>query len=473
MSVVGGKAMTLNVIILAAGKGKRMLSHIPKVMHTIGGESMLSRVIRTAQSLHPSQMNIVYGNGGSDIPNAFPQIHANWVHQYDQLGTGHAVMQALPFCKDKEQILVLYGDVPFISTDTLKKLLTVAQEKKGIGLLVATLPHPKGFGRIIRDKQNHITAIIEEKDATLEQRAIQEINTGIITAPVAFLKKLLPKIENHNAQKEYYLTDVIALFVQSGYPIADITATDLMEIRGVNDLWQLMGLERDFQQRRAQELAYNGVIIVDHTRLDIRGNVDIASAVQLEVNVILEGNVKIGAGSKIGPNVYIKNSIIGEQVTVLANSVIEGATIENHCSVGPFARIRTGTLMRTQSKIGNFVETKATILGENSKASHLTYLGDATIGKNVNIGAGTITCNYDGINKWPTEIGDGAFIGSNTSLIAPIQVGENATIAAGSAVSKHVPPEQLTIVRAKQETAKHWKRPSKKNPVLANKKLVD
>lgn len=455
--------MTLSVVILAAGKGKRMASNIPKVMHRLGGEPMIARVIRTAQSLHPNQIHIVYGNGGSDIPNAFPQLdYINWVHQHEQLGTGHAVLQALPFCKEGEQVLVLYGDVPLISTETLQKLFFAAKENNSVGLLVAKLSDPTGFGRIIRDDKNNIIAIAEEKDATPAQRVIQEINTGIITAPVALLKKLLPQIVNHNSQKEYYLTDIIALSVQNGYPVVGVTATNLTEICGINDQWQLTMLERHFQEQRAKELAYHGVVIMDAARLDIRGNVTIAPTVQLDVNVILEGDVKIGAGSRIGPNVYIKNATIGEHVTILANSVIEGAVIENHCCVGPFAHIRAGTMMKTKSKIGNFVETKKTILGERSKASHLTYLGDATIGKNVNIGAGTITCNYDGENKWPTEIGDGAFIGSNTSLIAPIQIGEGATIAAGSAISKNAPADQLTITRAKQEVAKGWKRPAKK-----------
>jgi len=460
--------MSLSVVILAAGKGKRMASNIPKVMHCLGGKPMLSRVIQTAQLLNPEKIHVVYGNGSSDIPNFFPQAKINWVHQNEQLGTGHAVMQALPFCNDDEQLLVLYGDVPLISAATLQQLFSVAKIQNNVGLLVAKLSDPTGFGRIIRDAHHNIVAIVEEKDATPEQRMIKEINTGIVTAPVSLLKKLLPKISNHNAQKEYYLTDIIALSVKHDHSVAGVIAADLMEIRGVNDQWQLVTLERDYQQYCAKQLAYNGVVIMDYARLDIRGDIIVAPTVQLDVNIILEGEVKIGAGSKIGPNVCIKDSIIGENVSVLANSVIDGAVIENHCIVGPFAHIRPDTILKTKSKIGNFVETKNIILGSNSKASHLTYLGDSHIGENVNIGAGTITCNYDGANKWKTQIGDGAFIGSNTSLIAPITIGKNATIAAGSAVSKNAPDEQLTIVRAKQEVIKEWKRPVKKSKTEMN-----
>ncbi|EKD77797.1 MAG: hypothetical protein ACD_42C00172G0001 [uncultured bacterium] len=449
--------MTLSIVILAAGKGKRMSSSIPKVMHQLGGVTLLERVVCTAQSLHPKKIHVVYGNGGSTLPEALPQLKVNWIFQKEQLGTGHAVMQALPACDDHDRVLVLYGDVPVITVPTLRELLKETP-KEGVGLLVTELENPTGFGRIIRDHDDNIVAIVEEKDATRKQRAIKEINTGIVTAPAKFLKSCLPRVSNKNAQKEYYLTDMIALAVEEGVSLRSVTATNSNEVRGVNDPWQLTTLERYYQSEYARQLAYSGVTIMDHTRLDIRGDVSISSGVKLDVNVILEGKVVIGSQTEIGPNVYIKNSTVGQRVKILANSVIEGAVIEDDCEVGPFARLRTETILKSKSKVGNFVEIKKTTLGENSKANHLSYLGDAKIGKKVNIGAGTITCNYDGVKKSKTEIDDGAFIGSNASLIAPIHIGENATIAAGSAVSKKAPAEKLTIARAKQTVVENWKR---------------
>lgn len=449
--------MTLSIIILAAGKGKRMMSPIPKVMHRLGGVTLLERVVQTAQSFHPKKIHVVYGNGGSDLPTFLPHLSVNWIFQKEQLGTGHAVLQALPACSDTDRILILYGDVPIISIETLQKLLTETP-RNGVCLLVTELEDPTGFGRIVRDHQDNIVAIVEEKDASRKQRAIKEINTGIVTAPAKFLKNCLPRLSNKNAQHEYYLTDMIAAAVEEGVPLRSVCAMNANEVRGVNDPWQLVTLERYYQLERARALAYTGVTIMDPARLDIRGDVSVAPSAKLDVNVILEGAVKIGVGCDIGPNVIIKNSTVGARVKIFSNSVIEGAVIEDDCEIGPFARVRTETVLKTKSKIGNFVETKKTVLGENSKANHLTYLGDAVIGKNVNIGAGTITCNYDGVNKWSTEIGDGAFIGSNTSLIAPVEIGKNATIAAGSAISKTAPAEKLTITRAKQTVVENWKR---------------
>lgn len=453
--------MGLSIVILAAGKGKRMMSPLPKVMHPLGGITLLERVVATAELLEPTQIHIVYGNGGSKIPESLPHLRVNWVFQKEQLGTGHAVMQALPACGDDERILVLYGDVPVITLHTLRQLLDEAPVK-GIGLLVTELDDPTGFGRIVRDHDDNIVAIVEEKDATRSQRAIKEINTGIVTAPAKFMKACLPRLSNHNAQNEYYLTDMIALAVEDGVPVRSVKAQNSNETCGVNDPWQLATLERYYQAETARQLAYSGVTIMDPSRLDIRGEVYVAPSTRLDVNVILEGAVTIGAGCDIGPNVVIKNSTLGFGVKVHANSVIEGAVIEDHCEVGPFARLRSETVLKTHAKVGNFVEVKKTTLGENSKASHLTYLGDASIGKNVNIGAGTITCNYDGVNKSKTTIGDGAFIGSNSSLIAPIDIGENATIGAGSTISKYAPAEQLTITRAKQTVIPSWTRPVQK-----------
>lgn len=456
--------MPLSIVILAAGKGKRMVSSIPKVMHQLGGVSLLERVVQTAELLKPKKIHVVYGNGGSKLPESLSHLSVQWVFQKEQLGTGHAVMQALPECADNENILVLYGDVPVISAQTLRQLLDETP-KNGVGLLVTNLEDPTGFGRIVRDHDDNIVAIIEEKDASRTQRAISEINTGIVTAPAKYLKDCLPRISNRNAQNEFYLTDMIALAVEDGLSVRSVSAHNPNEVRGVNDPWQLVTLERYYQTERARELAYSGVTIMDPARLDIRGNVSVTPSTKLDVNIILEGTVKIGAHCEIGPNVVIKNSTLGDHVKIYANSVIDGAVIEDACEVGPFARVRAETVLKSHAKIGNFVETKKTILGEHSKASHLTYLGDAIIGKNVNIGAGTITCNYDGVNKSQTKIGDGAFIGSNTSLIAPVEIGENAIIAASSAVSKYAPAEQLTITRAKQMVVAGWKRPIKKELV--------
>ena len=452
--------MTLSVVILAAGKGKRMVSSLPKVMHRLGGITMLERVVQTAQLLSPSKIHVVYGNGGSILPDSLPHLNVHWVFQKEQLGTGHAVMQALPGCDDNERVLVLYGDVPVISVETLQLLLMETAED-GVGLLIAELQDPTGFGRIVRDHHDNIVGIVEEKDANPTQRAIREINTGIVTGPAAFMKSCLPRLSNHNAQHEYYLTDMIALAVEDGLSVRGVKAENYNEVRGVNDPWQLATLERYYQLERAKQLAYSGVTIMDPARLDLRGEVFIAPSAKIDVNVILEGRVVIGKETEIGPNVVIKNSTIGQNVKVHANTVIDGAIIEDHCEVGPFARVRPDSILKTKSKVGNFVEMKKTILGENSKASHLTYLGDAIVGNNVNIGAGTITCNYDGVNKWQTEIGDGAFIGSNTSLIAPVKIGENATIGAGSAISKYAPADQLTVTRAKQVTIENWKRKEK------------
>ena len=453
--------MSLSIVILAAGKGKRMASNIPKVMHRVGGVPMLEHVVRTAQRLNPSQIHVVYGNGGSSVREDLAYLPVNWVHQEEQLGTGHAVMQALPECDPNDQVLVLYGDVPLISQETLKQLLNAAPEN-GVGLLVAKFDNPTGFGRIIRDKNDDVTGIVEERDANTVQKLIHEINTGIVTAPASLLQKCLPQLSNTNAQKEYYLTDVVGLTVNDGLPVEAVETVSVEEVRGVNDPWQLAGVERYYQMDKAKNLAMSGVVIMDPARFDIRGDVTIAPTSRLDINVILAGDTSIGAGCSIGPNVSITNSKLGENVQVLANTVIDGAVIESDCVVGPFARLRPGTVMKSGAKVGNFVEIKKTTLGEGSKASHLTYLGDAIIGKAVNIGAGTITCNYDGVNKWTTEIGDHAFIGSNTSLVAPIKIGVRATIAAGSTITKNAPDEELSITRAKQITVSGWRRPEKK-----------
>lgn len=450
--------MGLRIIILAAGKGKRMSSNLPKVMHKVGGVPMLERVVETAQSLEPLSVHVVFGNSGPRLQDLCPHLNVEWVFQKEQLGTGHAVLQALPFCDDHDQVLVLYGDVPMITQETLDRLVKNTP-RTDVGLLITRLDNPSGFGRIIRDDAGNIIAIVEEKDASDAEKKIREINTGIMTAPALFLKQGLPKLSNHNAQNEYYLTDMVAVSVASGRSVHGSLALSSSEVRGVNDPWQLATVERFYQKEQARKLACAGVQIMDPLRLDIRGNVSIAPSTQLDVNVILEGDVTIGKACTIGANVIIKDSVIGDNVTILPNTLIDGAKIEAYVSVGPFARVRPGTLLRESSKVGNFVEIKKTTLGIGSKASHLTYLGDAMIGEKVNIGAGTITCNYDGVNKWSTHIGDNAFIGSNTSLVAPVQIGKEATIAAGSVITKDAPAHKLTITRVKQQTVENWKRP--------------
>lgn len=456
------KNRSLSVIILAAGKGKRMVSQTAKVLHPLGGIPLLTRVVQTARALAADDIHVVYGNEGEAVRGALSDLPVNWVEQPEQLGTGHAVLQALPFCKDTHQVLVLYADVPLISVITLQTLLKSAPEN-GLGLIVAELPDPTGFGRIVRDAKGEITCIVEHKDASAHQLKICEINTGIMTASAAHFKKWLPRLQNSNQQKEYYLTDAVSLAVTDGLPVSGIKVHNREEVQGINDRWELIQLERHYQREFAKKLALSGVTIRDPDRLDVRGeDVQIGQDVVLDVNVILEGKIRIGNRCTIGPNVYLKDVTIADDVVIHANSVIEGATIHNHCQVGPFARIRPETVLEENAKVGNFVEMKKTTLGVGSKAPHLTYLGDATIGKNVNVGAGTITCNYDGANKSPTIIEDEAFIGSNSSLVAPVTIGKGATIGAGSTITQSAPADQLTLTRAPQKSVAGWKRPKKK-----------
>ncbi len=435
--------MKLNVIILAAGVGKRMFSSIPKVLHTIGGISMLERVTKTAASLNPENIYIVHGNGGDQVKKSLPNLNVKWVEQKQQLGTGHAVQQAIPYIDDNSQVLILYADVPLISSEILRQLIQAAGQNE-LGLITAQIDNPQGFGRIIRDQNNNVIACIEHKDADPEQLKINEINTGILLASSKMLKSYLANITNANKQGEYYLTDILKLAANDKYKIHAIISPQSEEVFGINDKAQLAEQERYYQERQARQLMHNGLTLMDPKRFDLRGELEFGKDVVIDINVLIKGKVKLG-----------------NNVKIFANCIIEDTIIDDNCTIGPFARTRPGTHIQANAEIGNFVELKNTNFGQNSKANHLSYLGDATIGKDVNIGAGTITCNYDGVHKHPTTIEDNAFIGSDTMLVAPVTVRKNATIAAGSVITKEAPPDQLTIARGKQYSIKGWQRPKK------------
>lgn len=454
--------MALNIIILAAGQGTRMNSTKPKVLHTIGGISLLERVINTAQSLNPEKIFIVYGHGGTEIKRQLSQHAVTWVEQKQQLGTGHAVMQVLPELNNThDQLLILYGDVPLISKETLQELLNQTTSD-ALGLLTVNLDKPFGFGRIIRGTQNKVMAIVEEKDTNDDQKLIREVNTGIMTTSVNNLKQWLPKLSTHNAKNEYYLTDVVKLAATEKTFILGLQANDVEETQGINDKIQLAQAERYFQKQMANKLMLSGVTLLDPSRLDIRGNIEVSADVTIDINVILEGRVIIGKNSYIGANCILRDVMIGESVEIKPNTIIDGATIGNNCTIGPFARIRPETFLADNAKIGNFVEIKKSDIGANSKVPHHSYIGDTTMGQFVNVGAGTITCNYDGANKHHTTIGNNVFIGSDTQFIAPVTIEDDATIGAGSTITKNVPGGQLTLSRNSQKTINGWKRPEKK-----------
>lgn len=452
----------LSIVILAGGNGKRMLSPLPKVLHKVGGITLLERVVATAKRLNPVHIYVVYGKNGHQLQDQLAPLDVAWVEQPEQLGTGHALLQAIPLIPDNHQVLVLYGDVPLISKATLQALLAKSQEKNSLGILVAEFADPTGFGRIIRDKSNEVISIIEQKDATKEQLLIHEINTGIMTASAQLFKNFLPKLSKNNAQSEYYLTDIVKLAVQEKVPVVTVTANWAMEVSGVNTRAELLKIERFYQQQLALQLLNQGVNIFDVNRFDCRGELHVEEGATIDIDVVFEGNVSIAKGAKIGPFCYIKDAVIGEDVIILSHSVIEGAKIEPGCKIGPFSRIRPETHLEQDVHIGNFVELKKTHISKGSKANHLSYLGDSEIGENVNIGAGTITCNYDGVTKNRTIIEDDVFIGSGTELVAPISIGKGAYIGAGSTITKDAPNEELTLARAKQTTIKGWKNKKKK-----------
>lgn len=459
--------MSLHIVILAAGLGKRMHSTMPKVLHHLGGKPMLERVVETALRLKPEGMHVVIGHGGERIKQALASYPINWVPQAEQLGTGHAMMQALPHLPATSRILVLPADVPLIQAEELQAFIHLCkpqqEHQQPLGLLLAFFPDPTGLGRILRQPDGKICAIAEEKDASVEQRQIQEIYTGICSAMTLDLKRWLPKLNVKNAQQEYYLTDIIALAAAEQVPIVSAQVSDNTEVQGVNDRLQLQQLERALQKRIASQLMLSGVTLADASRVDVRGDLHCGTDVFIDVNAVFSGKVVIGHGCIIGANCCLNNVTLGANCEILPNSVLDGCQIEDNCHIGPFARLRPGTRLAADCKIGNFVETKKAVMDKNSKASHLSYLGDVAIGKNVNIGAGTITCNYDGVNKHQTVIEDGVFIGSDTQLVAPVIVGENATIGAGSTIIKDVPAGGLTLTEAKQKTKPEWKRPEKES----------
>lgn len=452
--------MSLSVIILAAGAGTRMRSAKPKVLHRLAGIPMVEHVYNTSKKLGAKQIQVVYGHGGEMLKEQCEHFNVDWCLQDEQLGTAHAVQQASPSVSDDNVALVLYGDVPLIKAETLQQLVNNVSGNN-IALLSVELDNPTGYGRIVRD-DGKVIAIVEEKDASDEIRKIREGNTGILAVNAGYLNECLSKIENNNAQGEYYLTDIIALAVKDGNEVITTLAKHSYEVEGVNDRRQLARLERIYQRGIAEQLLTDGTTLADPDRIDVRGELTVGNDSFIDVNCVFEGVVNLGTNVSIGPGCVIRDSSIGSDCIIKPYSVIENAVIDRKTEVGPFARLRPGTHLRENSRVGNFVEIKNTSLGENSKASHLTYLGDTEVGKNVNIGAGTITCNYDGANKHKTIIKDGAFIGSDTQLVAPVTIGENHTVGAGTTITRDTEDNGLTISRVPQKYIKDWQRPVKK-----------
>ena len=452
----------LNVVILAAGLGKRMHSTLPKVLHPLAGKPLISHVLATARTLLPGKICVVYGYGGELVPQVINDDELIWVKQDPQMGTGHALLQTLPHLDSNGVTLVLYGDVPLTSVETLKKLIATSAESI-LALLTLELDDPSGYGRIVRSSEgNGVIAIVEEKDARKSEHQICEINTGIMVVPNQFLHNWLPKLENKNSQKEYYLTDIVKMAVTDGVKVDATHPEHAWETLGINSKVQLAALERIYQDETAGRLLDQGVTLSDPSRIDIRGQLFCGSDVSIDINCIFEGAVQLGDGVRVGANCILKNTKIQAGTQIAPFSLIEDAEIGKDCRIGPYARIRPGTHLSDEVHIGNFVEIKNSSISTGSKANHLSYIGDSIVGKNVNIGAGTITCNYDGANKHQTIIEDNVFIGSDTQLIAPVTVAKGATIGAGSTITKTAPPESLTLSRAKQMSISNWKRPVKK-----------
>ncbi len=466
--------MKLIPIVLAAGQGKRMRSALPKVLHQLADKSLLQHVIDTTTQLQTlynqsiQQLYVVYGHGGDAVcqavqqwQNAYPDCKLNLVEQVQQLGTGHAVAQAMPLIGNEATILVLYGDVPLIQAQTLMRLCSLLREKT-LALLTVTVANPQGYGRIVRNTAGEVVKIVEEKDANDVIKQLNEVNTGILAVSAAALRRWLANLNNHNAQKEYYLTDIIAAAVSEGFQIATCQPETEQEVLGVNDRVQLAQLERHYQHRTVQQLMQQGVTFRDPNRVDIRGQLTVGQDVEIDIDVIIEGQVHLGDRVKVGAFSLLKNVKIGQDTVILSHCVLEDAQVGQEVKIGPFARLRPETQLADKVHIGNFVEIKKSKVANASKINHLTYIGDSEIGQNVNVGAGTITCNYDGVNKFKTIIGDNAFIGSATQLVAPVTVGEGATIGAGSTITRDAPADKLTLSRPSQQTIGHWQRPIKK-----------
>ena len=451
----------VNFVILAAGKGSRMRSALPKVLHKLSGRSMLGHVVAAVESLGKAKKIIVTGHGAEQVEQQFKSPTTIFTQQKEQLGTGHAVHMAVPELCSDAVVIVLYGDVPLIRPATIQKILAVVTEST-MGLLTINLDQPTGYGRIVRNTKGDITEIIEQKDASVEQLKITEVNTGVLALQSSQLSDWLPKITNNNAQGEYYLTDLVAIAREAGVEIISVNPESATEVEGVNNRVQLSQLERAHQRQLAEVLMESGTSLADPARFDQRGELSAGTDNFIDINCVFNGSVTIGSNVSIGANCQISDSTIGDGVSILPNTIIESSVVGDRAVVGPFARLRPGTKMESDTKVGNFVETKKTLVGKGSKINHLSYVGDAQLGENVNIGAGTITCNYDGVSKHKTDLGDGVFVGSNSTLVAPIKVDKGGFIAAGSTVTTEVPSDSLAVGRAKQRNIKGWKRPTKK-----------
>ena len=451
--------MSLSIVILAAGKGTRMRSDLPKVLQPLAHKPLLGYVIDASMSFNPNQLIVVYGYGGDQVQKTFSSQHIQWVEQKEQLGTGHAVMQTIPLMKEEGSTLILYGDVPLIDQTTIQRLIQKGQ--KNLAVLTYTKEDPKGYGRIIR-KEGRIQKIVEEKDCDTAQKNIKEINTGIMCAPNHLLKNWIQRLTNQNAQKEYYLTDIVGLSIEDNIEVFSESADNEVSITGINSKFELATMERNYQLMTAKKLMDEGVTLMDPSRIDIRGEVIAGQDVTIDVGCIFEGKVVLGNHVKVAAYSHIKDSVIGDHTLIEPYSHIVESEVGKHCRVGPFARLRPGTKLQHHVHIGNFVEIKNSKVNDETNINHLSYIGDSFVGKSVNIGAGTITCNYDGANKHPTTIEDDVFIGSNSALVAPVKIGKGATVAAGSTITKDAPPGELTVSRSKQTSIAGWTKPKKK-----------
>jgi bifunctional UDP-N-acetylglucosamine pyrophosphorylase/glucosamine-1-phosphate N-acetyltransferase len=452
--------MPLEIVVLAAGLGKRMRSDLPKVLHPLAGRPLLAHVLDTVRALSPRKVHLVHGHGADKVRAAFAGEDIHWVMQSEQLGTAHAVMQAMPQVGADADVLLLYGDVPLVRAQTLQRLVGAARD--GLALLTADLEDPAAYGRIVRDASGRVTRIVEARDASAEERAIREINAGFYALSARRLGAWLKKIDNRNAQKEYYLTDLVGLAVGEAVPVAAVKAEAAWEVAGVNSKRELAELERQYQKSRCEQLLDAGVTLADPARIDVRGSLECGRDVAIDVNCVFEGRVSLGDGVRVGPNCVLRNCAVGAGSEIHAFSHLEDAEVGTRCRIGPFARLRPGASLAEDVHIGNFVEVKASRLGSGSKANHLAYIGDSELGARVNVGAGTITCNYDGVAKHRTVIEDDCFIGSDATLVAPVRIAKGSYIGAGSTISKDTPAGQLTVARARQVSIPSWKPPKKK-----------